>query len=612
MGQYVDFVKSGYTMLDKVRRGRVENERGVLALYETLVAGLRQAIFVELGGVKSEQKEKEIRRLIGRYVIGCRDSGGMVWLGCINPIKAKIERFAKMRKPDMELLRGYMSVYDDFMALASYRSFKHFCLFMESDWDKKVWQPTQNIFDGWYYYATRMVLDNDVKFIEKQLPVAYGKSLSDSFLIAWIFGQDIESDVIKVFGNKYNCGRAFDTIVELMCDKKYAKVFPYYSQFNCKRENMFDICKQSDGTFKINGSQKPVNFLCVGKDSKISGVRAKYFFLDDITQAEDAGKISAHDKDIYLYDTVWSKRFYSNNNSHLIVGGTTYSQFDILSYLKKKFNIANAVTSKVNKYTKIAYSNYFVENGISAFICVPKLDYETDESTYPQEFSTDKARKEREENYAVFMAMNQQQPLSPKDCPFFMDNLQEYETLPERGTCGRSIYHKAYLDTKRKGNDFCAMPICAKIGDKYAVIDAIYDQRPMQDIYQSIIDKIIQHNITELVIENNINEGLTLLLTKMLREQEYYNCKITEVYNSERKDDRIAGEEANIKAKMMFPKFGMYARSSPMGMAMDEMYSYSYKRKNEHDDWTDACAGFSRAFINKRYGTQTPFITFKR
>lgn len=612
MGQYVDFVKSGYTMLDKARRGKVENERGVLALYETLVAGLRQAIFVELGGVKSEQKEKEIRRLIGRYVIGCRDKGGMVWLGCINPIKAKIERFAKMRKPDMELLRGYMAVYDDFMALASMRSFEHFCLYMESEWDKKVWKPTLDIFKGWYYYATKMVLDNDVKFIEKQLPVAYGKSLSDSFLIAWIFGQNIDSDVIKVFGNKYNCGRAFDTIVDLMCDSRFAKVFPYYAQFGGRKESIFEICKQSEGTFKISGSQKPVNFLCVGKDSKISGVRAQYFFLDDITQAEDAGKISAHDKDIYTYETVWSKRFYSNNNSHLIIGGTTYSQFDILSYLKKKFNIAGAVTSKVNKYTKIAYSNEFVENGISAFICVPKLDYDTDESTYPSEFSTAKARKEREDNYAVFMAMNQQQPLAPSDTPFFMDNLFEYEGLPAVGTCDRSIYHQAYIDTKRKGNDFCAMVIGSKIKDRHYITDVIYDQRPMQVIYESIVAKIIQHNITKLVIENNINEGLTTLLYNMLRDHDYYNCKIVEIYNNEKKEDRIAGEEANIKARMAFPKYGIYARSSQFGMAMDELYGFSYKRKNEHDDFTDAVAGYSRSFINGSYGQPIELVTFSR
>lgn len=609
---YGAVIERAYKMVDELRAKRTVDDESVIALYGTLYEALRQEVHFVLSAIPTSENEKRIRLLIGRYVIGCKDKNRVVWLGAIKPIETRIALLLKRKHADVRVIQQYMDLYDNFMALASYRSFEHFCLYMESDWEKKVWKPTLNIFKGWYYYATKMVLDGDVNFIEKQLPVAYGKSLSDNFLIAWIFGQCIDDDVIKVFGNKYNCGRAFDTITDLMCDARYAKVFPYYAQFGGKRDNIFEICKQSEGTFKISGSQKPVNFLCVGKESKISGVRAKYFFLDDITQAEDAGKITAHDRDIYTYETVWSKRFYSNRTSRLIIGGTTYSQFDILSYLKKKFNIAGAVPSRVNKYTKVAYSNEFVENGISVFICVPKLDYETDESTYPAEFSTEKARKEREDNYAVFMAMNQQEPLSPQDCPFFMDNLNQYEDLPIIGSKERSIYHNAYIDTKRKGNDFCAMVIGSKIQDKHYVIDGIYDQRPMQDIYESIVAKIIQHNIIELVIENNINEGLATLLTKMLREHEYYNCKITEIYNNEKKDDRIAGEEANIKARMVFPKFGMYPRSSQLGMAMDEMYGYSYKRKNDHDDWTDACAGYSRAFINNSYGQQAPLITFAR
>lgn len=584
----------------------------LIQFYEVMSQCLNEVIHRELMLVRNEKNEKDIRLLIGRYVLGFKDNKGVLWQGAIKPLEVKIQQMMRKRSVDTSLLKRYIEVYDDFMALASFRSFKHFCLYMESDWDKKVWKPTQKIFDGWYYYANKMVLDGDVNFIEKQLPVAYGKSLSDNFLIAWICGQDLDSDVIKVFGNRYNCERAFNTIVELICNEKFAKVFPYFKQFNCKKDSIFEVCKQSEGTFKITGSQKPTNFLCVGKESKISGVRAKYFFLDDITQAEDAGKISAHDKDIYTYDTVWSKRFYSSKNSHLIIGGTTYSQFDILSTLKKRFNIANSTVSKINKYTRVAYNNVFVKNGTSAFICVPKLDYDTDESTYPEEFPTDSARMEREDNYLVFMAMNQQQPLAPQDCPFFMDNLKTYTELPEVGTENRDIYHIAYLDTKRKGNDFCAMAIGFKYNNMFAINDCLYDQRPMQDLYNNIVTKIIKHNISHLVVEENINEGLITLLNKMLAEQGYYGCKITGVFNYEKKDDRIAGEEANIKAFMMFPKFGLYSRSSDFGKAMEELYSYSYKRKNDHDDFTDACAGFSRAFINTNRNQNVTVSTFRR
>lgn len=610
---YKKVLEESHKMLCKIVTGKKsDDDATVVQLYEIMAQCLNEVIHRELMTIHSDKDEKEIRLLLSRYVLGFKDKRGVIWLGAIKPLETRIQALMRKRNVDTSVLKRYMEVYDDFMALASFRSFKHFCLYMESDWDKKIWLPTLNIFEGWYYYANKMVLDGDVKFIEKQLPVAYGKSVSDNFLIAWIFGHDIDSDVIKVFGNRYNCERAFNTIIELMCNEKYAKVFPYYKQFGGRKDNIFEICKASDGTFKITGTKKPTNFLCVGKESKISGVRTKYFFLDDITQAEDAGKISAHDKDINTYQTVWSKRFYSSENSHLIVGGTTYSQFDILTYLKKKFNIEESVQSRVNKYTRVATSNVFGKGGISAFICVPKLDYDTDESTYPTEFPTENARKDREENYLSFMAMEQQQPLAPQDCPFFMDNLKEYTQLPEIGGKDRDIYHLAYLDTKRKGNDFCAMAIGFKYGNMFAMNDCLYDQRPMQDIYPSIVAKIIKHNISQLFVEVNINEGIVDLLTRMLAERGYYNCKITEVFNYEKKDDRIAGEEANIKSFMMFPKFGMYPRSSEFGQAMEELYGYSYRRKNEHDDFTDACAGFSRAFINSNRSSNVKISSFSR
>jgi predicted phage terminase large subunit-like protein len=260
----------------------------------------------------------------------------------------------------------------------------------------------------------------------------------------------------------------------------------------------------------------------------------------------------------------------------------------------------------------VATNDVFVKDGMSAFICVPKLDYETDESTYPQEFPTESARKARENNYLVLMAMEQQQPLAPQDCPFFMDNLKEYTDLPDVGGKDRDIYHLAYLDTKRKGNDFCAMAIGFKHNDMFVLNDCLYDQRPMQDLYTAIVAKIIKHNISHLVVEENINEGLIELLKRMLEERGYFGCKITGVYNYEKKDDRIAGEEANIKAFIKFPKFGMYPRSSDFGKAMEELYSYSYKRKNDHDDFTDACAGFSRAFINTSRTQNVKISTFLR
>ena len=584
----------------------------VLRLYHGMIY---QQIHNYLVPMRTETAENQIRELIKTCIIGYTDKKRkIVHKGVLKPIKAKMEQIGAEKRTKTEFISRYLELYDDFYALAAFRSFKHFALYIEkkltehdevkdgsgSGGDNKIIEHTLPLFEGWYYYATRMVLDGDVKFIAKQMPTSYGKSYGDVLLIPFILGYDIENDVIKVFGNPYNCERCFSSIVELMCRQEYAKVFPYFQQFNGVEKEIFEKCSAKDGALKIKGSHRPVSFLCVGKDSKISGVRGKYIFLDDITQAEDANILSRHAQDIYKYNAVWKKRTYGKNNSYFIAGGTAYSIYDLLSHLKKKFGFEKAQKSKAHKYTSVATSNEIVQNGISAFVIVPKLDYETDESTYPAEFDTFSARKEREENYETFMAMEQQMPVPPKNTPFYHTNLLCYDRLPNVGENGRAEFCMATLDGKRKGSDFCAMPIFCPIGEKHYLIDAVYDPRPMEDCYDSIVSKIIQHNVTMLCVESNINEGLPLILRRKLQEQGYNHCTISETFNYEKKEDRIAGSEASIRANLVFPAFGMYSPSHPIGMALQELYFYSYEKKPDHDDFTDAISAYCRRYLMKK------------
>ena len=590
--------------------------------YEALYSQIH-LVLVPQNDVKGE---KEIRDIIGANVIGrLSQKSKKARIGVLTPLISKIEQLTKKsKKVKEEFLARYLDLYDDFLALAAFRSFKHFALYIERDLtkhddvqkgaggDRRIVKNTMPLFEGWYAYANKMVLDGDVKFIGKQMPTSYGKSYSDVLLISYIFGVDINNDVIKVFGNPYNCDRCFESITDIMSRPVYAKIFPYYSKFNCDVRLIFEKCSSRDGTFKISGSKMPINFLCVGKDSKISGVRGKYIFLDDITQAEDADIIRRHEEDIAKYNTVWKKRTYGKNNCYFVVGGTAYSIYDLLSYLKRKFGFGDAVPSKFNKYTSLAKSNEIVENGISVFIIIPKLDYVTDESTYPQEFDTDTARKERRENYESFMAMEQQTPVPPKNTPFYYTNLREYTDLPPVGEQGRTPYCFATLDGKRKGADFCAMPIITKIGDEHFLVDGLYEQKPMDECYGDIVSKIIQHNVTHLVLESNINEGLVTILNQKLHEHGYFSCKIEEIFHYEKKEERIASCETLIRTKIIFPQFGMYSPSSPLGAALQEIYVYSYKKKAEHDDFIDALSTYARHFIAQKTNNYATMSTFGR
>ena len=592
------------------------DDQKVVDLYDILLSAIWQQVHNVLSPLKTTESEKQIRSIIAKYVIGYSNKSG-TFIGAIKPIKSKLVQIRKKTSIKTEFLERYLELYDSFMALASFRSFKHYCLYMQSVFDFTLWEDTQNCFDGYWFYANKMVLDGEIKFLEKQLPTGYGKSLSDCFMKSWIFGIDIDNDVLKVCGNDKFTEDCFTNTQKLMLSPQYAKIFPYYAKFGCSEDKMFSFSARKDLKFAISGSKKSTNLRIVTKLSDVNGVRAKYLFLDDITQRKDMANLTQHNKDIHSFCHEWFERNYNRNFFYIIASGTTYSQFDLLSYLKRVMGGENATKSSVNKYTHLSKSDFIVPNGRSVFVCVPLLDYDTDESTYPKKISTHSARKKREENPTEFWAMDMQKPLPPDTSPFYFTKLRQYSVLPKIGENNRNETCVASLDTKRRGKDYLSMPIFCEADDTertgetaFYLVDWLYDNRPMKDCLPLIVSKIINHKITRLYVERNTEECIETLLMDKLKEQGYTGCVIEEVYSTEPKDRRIMMAEGDIKSKLIFPQYGMYYQSSDIGKALLNVYGYTYTGTVQHDDAPDSLALFARRFIMNRsirYATMSSF-----
>ena len=614
--EYSDVIKAVYKEIERLfktpKLWDKEDEK-IIQLFSIL----KEAVFEQVHNVFAPQRtasaEKELRDIIAKYVIGYTEKKkGVNFIGAISPIRAKLVQLKKTKAARSEYIARYLDLYDDFMALAAFRSMKHYFLYMQQVFAFTLWEDTQNCFDGYLYYGGRMVLDGEVKFIEKQCPTGFGKSLSDAFMQSWIFGIDIDNDILKVCGNDKFTDDCFQNVTKFMTSPQYAKVFPYYAQFKCDTTLMFQFHSRKDLKFAIMGSKKSTNFRIVTKLSDVNGVRAKYLFLDDITQRKDMANLNQHQKDIHSFTHEWFERNYNRNFFYIIASGTTYSQFDLLSHLRRVMGGESAVKSPINKYTLVGKSNYIVPNGKSVFVSVPLLDYDTDESTYPKKISTESARKKREENPTEFWAMDQQRPLPPDSSPFYFTKLRQYTTLPKIGEAGRLETCVAALDTKRRGKDFLSMPIFFEADDPeregqtvFYLVDWLYDDRPMKECLPLIVAKVIQHKITRLYVERNTEECIETLIQDKLREQGYTSCVIEEVYSTEPKDRRIMSAEGDIKARMVFPQYGMYSQSNDIGKALMNFYGYTYTGTVAHDDAPDSLALFAKRFVmnaTRRYG----------
>ena len=622
--------------LDKFRKGKKEkvngativydinNDNAIIKLLTAMAEMYRYQIHEFLAPQESVDGEKQIRQYVKDIICDILPIVETK-IRVISNTLAKYGRMSTTKRSavldDIKSLeenrKKYLVLLDDFYALASFRSLKHFALYMEFDKpdSQKVWKHAMNCFESFFFYANSMILDGKVKRITKSFPVGFGKSYSDSITISFIFGYDINNDVLKVVGNNKLIVDTLTAVTGMMINSRYAKVFPYYAQFNGNKELMFDIGKASEGILLIHGSLRPKSLLVVAKDTAVDGARAKFRFYDDITRSKDKENVPEHEKDWAKYSDQWSKRKYDDNLDFEIAGGTRYHTEDFLSRYREHYGEEEAVPDKKFKYTMINEKTKFV------IISVPKLDYDTDESTYPQKFSTESARLERNRDPRTFAAMEQQQPETPLNSPFYWDNLQTYTSLPLKKCEGgnREDTCLASLDLPRTGANNISLAIFSKCENMYYLIDTYYEKKPLdyrlpdgRTELDWACDMIIKHNVTELVVEINTCSDIKKQIMDKLLERGYPNCKVIEKFTVEKKEVKIMTCWTPIINTIVFPARKVFSLSSMTGRFMQDVIGWQEDKRNQSDDSIDCICMFVQEFITKNSMSVGKVSTFRR
>ena len=620
--------------LDKFRKGKKEkvngttivydinNDNAIIKLLSAMSEMYRYQIHEYLVPQESVSGEKQIRQYVKDIICDILPivetkirviSQKLGTLGRLTGVR-RAEKEGEINSLE-ENRKKYLLLLDDFYALASFRSLKHFALYSEFDKpDKeKVWKHAMPCFESFYFYANSMVLDGKVKRITKSFPTGYGKSYSDVEFMAFAFGYDINNDILKVVGNNKLIVDILSGIMKIMTSSWYAKVFPYFAQFNGNKELMFDIGKASEGMLLIHGSVKPKSLLVIAKDTAGDGARAKFRLYDDITRSKDKENVEEHKKDWDKYTNQWMKRAYDENRDFEIAGGTRYHTEDFLSRYREYWGEEEAVDDKKFKYTKINEKTKFV------VISVPKLDYDTDESTYSQKYSTERARLERNRDPRTFAAMEQQQPETPLNSPFYWDNLQTYTSLPLKKCEGgnREDTCLASLDLPRTGANNISLAIFSKCENLYYLIDTYYEKKPLDYIMSDgrteldwVCDMLIRHNVTELVVEINTCSDIKKQIMDKLLARGYANCKVIEKYSVEKKEVKIMTCWTPIINTIVFPARKVFSLSSMTGRFMQDIIAWNDKAKI--DDSIDSVCMFVQEFITKNSLSVGKVSTFRR
>jgi predicted phage terminase large subunit-like protein len=510
---------------------------------------------------------------------------------------------------DEKISQKAFLLYQNVLALASRTSFEHFIEYMEFNRPNPILPTRISVLKPFIFYLNKSMFDNKLQTICASYAPSMGKSFTVNYYTAWALGRNSDGSILRLSYSDELVLSFSRSVQDLVASERFADIFPNFKVFNGKP---FDVEKVSD--WKIKNTDTLTSLYSRTRDGAVTGVRAKtaIIFDDMIKDQTEATNDSLHKQLYTKWNTVWFNRKDTNNTKFVFLG-TMWSPNDLL----------NKIREDAEKYTKLIPSKQFkyameTEDGSAVFIRVPLLD-ENDKSTCEYVTSTKEAIKLRDTMDAFeFSCVYQQTPIAPTGLEFAYEELRHYDELP-RDEMGNQLcpeYCFAVLDPARKGKDFVSMPICKKKDNDFYMIDVLFKQKPMTDLYDEIVDKIIQHNIILFSVENNIDVSLKTLLEDRLKAKGYVTCEIVEKYNTIKKEQRIKDQRGIIKRSILFKNKNNFTKNSDYGKFMEQFTVYSFDYANRHDDAPDSLALFTTEIIlgkgkvNKAKGIDRSKICF--
>lgn len=474
-----------------------------------------------------------------------------------------------------------------FFALSARRNLKNFALYIEQYKRKKVWDKTMETMESVFHYADMFAISKKLNLIRASMAPSMGKSYTANLFVAQSVGNDPNIQILRITYSDKLCVSTTRQTCDIINSKAFREIFPRYA--DVPKEKMFK--SETSYSFCICDCEDQYNLNASTREGQSTGLRAQILIIDDLLKDDS----ESYNKDLHKtllnrYESTWSSRA-DDENLKIMLLGTMWADTDLLNVLYDREAEEDDLISDPNrKYVEVS------KNGKSVWIGIPALD-EHGKSTCPKRYSTSFYRKKRKNmDQFLWMCVYQQNPIAPEGLDFDWANLFQYDELPNSDIECRY----ASLDPARKGKNYVSMPIFYKFNDRdrYTLVDFLYKKKSMKELYDEIVDKIIEHKLNKLVIENNTDTSLKMVLETKLRERGYYGCTIIEKYSVMNKEKRINDHQGDIRNMIEYPRKGKHPPNSDMGKALESMTSFSFIYPNKFDDAIDSICLFVMEFIS--------------
>lgn len=486
-----------------------------------------------------------------------------------------------------KLANELMALHKKYFALSSRRILKNFALYMEQYKNKKVWNKTMDTVEAMFYYADRFLISDELNLMRASLMPSMGKSFFANLFVAQCCGNDPNVQILRITYADDLCITTTNQTKSIINSQAFREIFPRYEDY--QSDKIFRSATKYH--FCMVDSEDEYNLFAVTRDGQSTGKRAHILIIDDLLKDDsESYNKTLHKKMVDRYESTWSSRA-DGDNLKVMLLGTMWADTDLLNVMYDRAKEDDElIPSSKYKYTEMSKS------GTSVFIGIPALD-ENDESTCPKRYSTLSLKKKRSHmSRFLWMCVYQQNPIAPEGLEFDWANLKTYKVFPEITT---DTVRYASLDPARKGKNYVSMPIYYRYDDLFYVRDWLYKKKSMDELYDIIVDKIIEHRLAHLVIENNTDTSLKFVLEKKLKERRYFGCTIVEKYSCKNKEQRIKDDQGYIRNNIIHPDKSIINEATDMGKAMEAVTAYSFEYPNKFDDAPDSEGLFIDEYVKQ-------------
>lgn len=461
-------------------------------------------------------------------------------------------------------------------------SLNHYFIYRE--WDtpekEKFYAPRYNAIQGYVHYLEEIVLNPKFTDLIFNAPAGFGKTFPEKICEAWSYGINPTGAILSLCSNATVVENGSALVKQEIRSEWFGEVFP---KMKWSIEDKDFFLKDTDREWKLRDCKLGASYNASTIESNVIGQRAnKWIHIDDLyPNYKEAMKTEQNKRYFNDCELSWKTRYELNVPKKLIITGTLWANGDFIDLQIKQLMKEH----KFSKHPKYPYT-YISEDKTSVIIQLPALDYDTGKSVFPKLKSTQELIKIKNRLDRYLWETNyQQKPTNPDELIFSYDKLRTYDKIPS--TDFKGAY--AVIDATRKsGKDFFAMPIHTKIIEDglpvYPLKDVLFTRTATKDMYNAIVDKIIEHHIIKLVIESNVTSELSKNINDILKSKGYSFCEIIEKYNTVPKAMRIESEKSVIKNQIIYPKQEMYGTGTDMGKFMENLTGYNESGTNANDD----------------------------